>query len=146
MSNWTCVLRILRNQCRFCSGDIKNRLRLWNEIVLGRIKLLWGSHTHTCSRRRWYDKSTQTLKRRVNKYHGMSMRCLKFRNYNVSPGAGSLTLFCNFDLFILNILILSWIKSNQGQKTSLWAWHCWTPGLVCFFRRLVPGDLTWYIF
>ena len=37
---------------------------------------------------------------------------------------------CNFDLLVLHILILSWIEPNQGQKTSPWAWHCWTPGLV----------------
>ena len=29
-----------------------------------------------------------------------------------------------------HILILFWIKPNQGQNTSPWAWHCWTPGLV----------------
>ena len=25
---------------------------------------------------------------------------------------------------------MSWIEPNQGQNTSPWAWHCWTPGLV----------------
>ena len=36
----------------------------------------------------------------------------------------------NSDLLILRLLVLSWIEPNQGQNTSLWAWHCWTPGLV----------------
>ena len=36
----------------------------------------------------------------------------------------------NSDLLILCILVLSWIEPNQGQNTSPWAWHCWTPGLV----------------
>ena len=25
---------------------------------------------------------------------------------------------------------LGWIEPNQGQNTSPWAWHCWTPDLV----------------
>ena len=36
----------------------------------------------------------------------------------------------NFDLLVLHIQVLSWIDPNQGQNTSPWAWHCWTPGLV----------------
>ena len=36
----------------------------------------------------------------------------------------------NFDLLVLNIPVLSWIKPNQGRNTSPWAWHCWTPGPV----------------
>ena len=36
----------------------------------------------------------------------------------------------NFDLLVLHIPVLSLIKPNQGQNTSPWAWHCWTPGLV----------------
>ena len=32
-----------------------------------------------------------------------------------------------FDLLVLKILLLSWIKPNQKQKTFPWAWHCWTP-------------------
>ena len=38
----------------------------------------------------------------------------------------------NFDLLVLHIPVLSQIKPNQGQNTSPWAWHCWTPGLVFF--------------
>ena len=36
----------------------------------------------------------------------------------------------NFDLLVL---VLSYLEPNQGQNTSPWAWHCWTPGLVIAF-------------
>ena len=47
----------------------------------------------------------------------------------------------NSDLWILHILVLSWIKPNQGQNTSPWAWHCWTPDLVLFIllERVMPS-------
>ena len=32
-------------------------------------------------------QSTLTFKRRVDKYHRMSMRCPQLRNYDVSPGS-----------------------------------------------------------
>ena len=38
-------------------------------------------------------------------------------------------------MFILHILVLSWIEPNQGQNTSPWAWHCWTPDLVLFTNK-----------
>lgn len=38
-------------------------------------------------------------------------------------------------LLLLVFHILSWIGPNQGQNTSHWAWHYWTPGLVSLFNR-----------
>ena len=35
----------------------------------------------------------------------------------------------------LQTLILSWIKSNQEENTSPWAWHCWTPSLVLYVYK-----------
>ena len=35
-----------------------------------------------------------------------------------------------FDLLVLHIPVLSYIKPNQHQNASPWAWHCLTPGLV----------------
>ena len=42
----------------------------------------------------------------------------------------------NSDLLILHILVLSWNKPYQGQNTSPWAWHCWTPDLDYFVVRI----------
>ena len=36
----------------------------------------------------------------------------------------------NFDSLVLHIPVLSYLEPNQGQNTSSWAWHCWTPGLL----------------
>ena len=48
----------------------------------------------------------------------------------------------NSDLLILHILVLSWIKPKQGQSTSPWAWHCWTPGLLVSILHHYPS-LAW---
>ena len=48
-----------------------------------------------------------------------------------------------FDLLVLHILVLSWIKPNQGQKTSPWAWHCWTPLNFRYSGELAKEDLIY---
>ena len=37
----------------------------------------------------------------------------------------------------LQTLILPWIKPNQEENTSPWAWHFWTPSLVLYYIAVV---------
>ena len=52
----------------------------------------------------------------------------------------------NSNLLIKHILVLSWIEPNQGQNSSPWAWHCWTPGLVSEYLRHGIIDAVFLIF
>ena len=40
----------------------------------------------------------------------------------------------------MHILILFWIKLNQEQNTTPWAWHCWTPSLVVSCKTWFMGS------
>ena len=37
------------------------------------------------------------------------------------------------------------IEPNQGQNTSPWAWHGWTPGLVLVLIKVNNPDIIKYI-